>query len=62
MKDDVNAGNLNYTQGKVEFENVFFSYTQGSAASVVFVSVVHFIIIRKIWVTNKQYSFSFYFI
>uniref|UniRef100_A0A8C1V138 ATP-binding cassette, sub-family B (MDR/TAP), member 6a n=1 Tax=Cyprinus carpio TaxID=7962 RepID=A0A8C1V138_CYPCA len=62
VKDDVNAGNLNYTQGKVEFENVFFSYTQGSAASVVFVSIVHFIIIRKIWVTNKQYSFSFYFI
>uniref|UniRef100_A0A8C2ELA9 ATP-binding cassette sub-family B member 6 n=1 Tax=Cyprinus carpio TaxID=7962 RepID=A0A8C2ELA9_CYPCA len=29
VKDDVNAGNLNYTQGKVEFENVFFSYTQG---------------------------------
>ncbi|KAI2668783.1 ATP-binding cassette sub-family B member 6 [Labeo rohita] len=29
VKDEVNAGNLNYRQGKVEFENVFFSYTQG---------------------------------
>lgn len=29
VKDDVNAGSLYYRQGKVEFENVFFSYTQG---------------------------------
>ncbi|XP_056319073.1 ATP-binding cassette sub-family B member 6 isoform X2 [Danio aesculapii] len=29
VKDEVNAGNLYYRQGKVEFENVFFSYTQG---------------------------------
>uniref|UniRef100_A0A8C1XGP7 ATP-binding cassette sub-family B member 6 n=1 Tax=Cyprinus carpio TaxID=7962 RepID=A0A8C1XGP7_CYPCA len=29
VKDDVNAGSLDYRQGKVEFENVFFSYMQG---------------------------------
>lgn len=29
VKDDVNAGNLVYNQGKVEFENVYFSYTDG---------------------------------
>ncbi|KAA0722625.1 Sodium/potassium-transporting ATPase subunit alpha-1 [Triplophysa tibetana] len=29
VKDDVNAGSLYYRQGKVEFENVFFSYSQG---------------------------------
>uniref|UniRef100_A0A673L019 ATP-binding cassette sub-family B member 6 n=1 Tax=Sinocyclocheilus rhinocerous TaxID=307959 RepID=A0A673L019_9TELE len=29
VKDDVNAGNLDYRQGQVEFENVFFSYMQG---------------------------------
>lgn len=29
VKDEVNAGNLQYTQGKVEFENVYFSYTSG---------------------------------
>ncbi|XP_051983424.1 ATP-binding cassette sub-family B member 6 [Xyrauchen texanus] len=29
VKDDVNAGSLYYRQGKVEFENVFFGYTQG---------------------------------
>lgn len=29
VKDEVNAGNLYFRQGKVEFENVFFSYTQG---------------------------------
>ncbi|XP_056157121.1 ATP-binding cassette sub-family B member 6 [Lampris incognitus] len=29
VQDDVNAGNLLYKQGKVEFENVYFSYTNG---------------------------------
>ncbi|TRZ00184.1 hypothetical protein DNTS_032258 [Danionella cerebrum] len=29
VKDEVNAGSLYYRQGKVEFQNVFFSYTQG---------------------------------
>ncbi|XP_073722339.1 ATP-binding cassette sub-family B member 6 [Misgurnus anguillicaudatus] len=29
VKDEVNAGSLHYRQGKVQFENVFFSYTQG---------------------------------
>ncbi|XP_077061488.1 ATP-binding cassette sub-family B member 6 [Siphateles boraxobius] len=29
VKDDVNAGSLYYRQGKVDFENVFFSYMQG---------------------------------
>lgn len=29
VKDEVNAGNLQYRQGKVEFENVYFSYTSG---------------------------------
>lgn len=29
VKDEVNAGSLHYKQGKVQFENVFFSYTQG---------------------------------
>uniref|UniRef100_A0A672RX56 ATP-binding cassette sub-family B member 6 n=1 Tax=Sinocyclocheilus grahami TaxID=75366 RepID=A0A672RX56_SINGR len=29
VKDDVNAGNLDYRQGHIEFENVFFSYMQG---------------------------------
>lgn len=29
VKDDVNAGNLLYKLGKVEFENVYFSYTDG---------------------------------
>uniref|UniRef100_A0A3B3ZEW3 Uncharacterized protein n=1 Tax=Periophthalmus magnuspinnatus TaxID=409849 RepID=A0A3B3ZEW3_9GOBI len=29
VKDVVNAGNLNFRQGKVEFENVYFSYTSG---------------------------------
>ncbi|XP_030635947.1 ATP-binding cassette sub-family B member 6 isoform X2 [Chanos chanos] len=29
VKDDVNAGNLLYKLGKVEFENVHFSYTDG---------------------------------
>uniref|UniRef100_A0AAV2LAU3 ABC transmembrane type-1 domain-containing protein n=1 Tax=Knipowitschia caucasica TaxID=637954 RepID=A0AAV2LAU3_KNICA len=29
VKDEVNAGNLNFQQGKVEFENVYFSYTNG---------------------------------
>ncbi len=45
MKDDVNAGNLNYSQGKVEFENVFFSYIQGWAASVVFISAVFILLL-----------------
>ncbi|KAJ8352742.1 hypothetical protein SKAU_G00242180 [Synaphobranchus kaupii] len=30
VKDDVNAGNLLYKLGKVEFENVHFSYTDGN--------------------------------
>lgn len=29
MKDDLNAGSLYFRQGKVEFKNVFFSYTNG---------------------------------
>lgn len=29
VKDEVNAGNLLYKLGKVEFENVYFSYTSG---------------------------------
>ncbi|KAM8722090.1 ATP-binding cassette sub-family B member 6 [Acanthopagrus schlegelii] len=29
VKDDVNAGNLLYKLGKLEFENVYFSYTNG---------------------------------
>ncbi|XP_031148146.1 ATP-binding cassette, sub-family B (MDR/TAP), member 6a [Sander lucioperca] len=29
VKDEVNAGSLLFTQGKVEFENVYFSYTNG---------------------------------
>ncbi|XP_037552438.1 ATP-binding cassette, sub-family B (MDR/TAP), member 6a [Nematolebias whitei] len=29
VKDHVNAGNLQYKLGKIEFENVFFSYTNG---------------------------------
>ncbi|KAM9328441.1 ATP-binding cassette sub-family B member 6-like [Pholidichthys leucotaenia] len=29
VKDEVNAGTLHYYQGKVEFENVYFSYTDG---------------------------------
>ncbi|XP_058468350.1 ATP-binding cassette sub-family B member 6 [Solea solea] len=29
VKDDVNAGNLLFKDGKVEFENVFFSYASG---------------------------------
>lgn len=29
MKDEVNAGNLLYKLGKVEFENVYFSYING---------------------------------
>lgn len=29
VKDEVNAGNLLYKLGKVEFENVYFSYTNG---------------------------------
>ncbi|KAK7879929.1 hypothetical protein WMY93_033410 [Mugilogobius chulae] len=29
VKDEVNAGNLNFQQGKVEFENVYFSYSSG---------------------------------
>lgn len=29
VKDEVNAGNLVYRHGKVEFENVFFSYRDG---------------------------------
>ncbi|TDG96208.1 hypothetical protein EPR50_G00237600 [Perca flavescens] len=29
VKDDVNAGSLLFKQGKVEFENVYFSYTNG---------------------------------
>ncbi|KAM6945579.1 LOW QUALITY PROTEIN: ATP-binding cassette sub-family B member 6 [Aplochiton taeniatus] len=29
VKDDVNAGNLLYKLGKVEFENVYFSYAEG---------------------------------
>ncbi|KAM7375110.1 hypothetical protein PAMA_014273 [Pampus argenteus] len=29
VKDEVNAGNLLYESGKVEFENVYFSYTNG---------------------------------
>ncbi|XP_030011624.1 ATP-binding cassette sub-family B member 6 [Sphaeramia orbicularis] len=29
VKDEVNAGSLLYKQGKVEFENVYFSYTNG---------------------------------
>lgn len=29
VKDEVNAGNLQYRQGKVEFENVYFSYISG---------------------------------
>uniref|UniRef100_A0A8C5HMH6 ATP-binding cassette, sub-family B (MDR/TAP), member 6a n=1 Tax=Gouania willdenowi TaxID=441366 RepID=A0A8C5HMH6_GOUWI len=30
VKDEVNAGNLLYQVGKVEFQNVYFSYTNGS--------------------------------
>lgn len=29
VKDKVNAGNLLFRQGKIEFENVYFSYTNG---------------------------------
>lgn len=29
VKDDVNAGILQYKQGKIEFENVSFSYVEG---------------------------------
>lgn len=29
VKDEVNAGNLLYKLGKVEFENVYFSYISG---------------------------------
>ncbi|CAG06690.1 unnamed protein product, partial [Tetraodon nigroviridis] len=29
VKDDINAGNLYFRQGKLEFKNVFFSYTSG---------------------------------
>ncbi|XP_056882372.1 ATP-binding cassette sub-family B member 6 isoform X1 [Takifugu flavidus] len=29
VKDDINAGSLYFKQGKVEFKNVFFSYTSG---------------------------------
>lgn len=29
VKDEVNAGSLHYREGRVEFENVYFSYTQG---------------------------------
>ncbi|XP_049919453.1 ATP-binding cassette sub-family B member 6 [Epinephelus moara] len=29
VKDEVNAGSLLYREGKVEFENVYFSYTNG---------------------------------
>lgn len=29
VKDAVNAGNLLYKLGKVEFENVYFNYTDG---------------------------------
>lgn len=29
VKDEVNAGNFLYKQGKVEFENVYFSYING---------------------------------
>lgn len=29
VKDEVNAGNLNFQRGKVEFENVYFSYSSG---------------------------------
>lgn len=30
VKDVVNAGSLQYKKGKVEFENVYFSYVNGS--------------------------------
>lgn len=30
VKDEVNAGSLVYKLGKVEFKNVYFSYTNGS--------------------------------
>lgn len=33
VKDEVNAGNLLYKLGKLEFENVYFSYTNGSVHS-----------------------------
>lgn len=29
VKDEVNAGNLLYRKGKIEFKNVYFSYTNG---------------------------------
>lgn len=29
VKDEVNAGSLLFKLGKVEFENVYFSYTNG---------------------------------
>lgn len=29
VKDEVNAGNLLYKMGKIEFKNVYFSYTNG---------------------------------
>lgn len=29
VKDEINAGNLLYQLGKVEFKNVYFSYTDG---------------------------------
>lgn len=29
VKDEVNAGNLLYKKGKIEFRNVYFSYTNG---------------------------------
>lgn len=29
VKDEVNAGNLLYKKGKIEFKNVYFSYTNG---------------------------------
>jgi len=30
VKDEVNAGSLQYKRGTVEFENVYFSYVNGS--------------------------------
>lgn len=29
VKDEVNAGSLLYKKGKIEFKNVYFSYTNG---------------------------------
>lgn len=47
VKDEVNAGSLLYKKGKIEFKNVYFSYTNGF--------VQHF----ALWFGLKFFFFSF---